>query len=82
MEAILTFGVYSIGNSSVDVLRVVTDAVKVEITKDKWGQDPPDSYTNKVFYLNELRDLESRLVLIGGNYHKGREEVEKFLEVM
>ncbi len=35
----------------------------------------------KVYTLEELRSLESRLVLIGGNYGKGQQEIKIFVEV-
>lgn len=81
MECIRDYGEYCVGVGRNEILRSVSMAVRVEINSQEGHRQPPESFIGKVYTFDELRDLESRLVLIGGNYSKGRDEVDKYLKV-
>lgn len=75
MRNILAHGVYRIGTRSTQAIHSLQDVIslKLECTEK---QLPKLNYS-----LDDLRDLESKLVLITGNNAENRKEVDYFLDV-
>ncbi len=75
MDNILKCGRYSIGCKSSIICHSLIEVVQVELTE----KDRP--LPKKHYNLEELQDLESRLVLITGSEAPQRQEVDDYLEV-
>ena len=94
MDAIMKFGVYQIGTSGKELLRNM-NAVLIKLSPSATHGKPSAVFQRKMFSLEQLRDLESRLVLMGGSSstsqdgatevtekdNKKRMEIEEFLQV-
>ena len=72
MRNILTNGWYRVGSKCMQAVHSIHDIIQV-----KTGKQLPQ--TN--FSLDDLRDLESKLVLITGSKAENRKEVDQFLNV-
>ena len=77
MRNILKYGCYRIGAlSSVAKINSIHDLIKMTL-EERDGVKLP----KKEYFLDELRDLESKLVLICGNKTESRAEVDHYLNV-
>jgi hypothetical protein len=76
MRNILRYGIYQVGDASQSKLpQTIHDVIFVKL-------NPRDKVLTKIFYnLDELRDLESKLVLITGTKAANRKEVDHYLNV-
>ena len=76
MRNILRYGIYQIGVTSQSKLpQHIHDVIFVKLI-------PRDKLLTKISYdLDELRDLESKLVLITGSKAANRKEVDHYLNV-
>ena len=75
MNAIIEYGRYHVDSSSSKVVKSIHKVISVVL-------EERDKRLYKKFYtLDELRDLESRLVLITGSQAENRETVDLFLDV-
>lgn len=75
MRNILKYGEYGVGVPSSEDIQSINDLIKMKLEeKDK-------KLIKKIYNLDELRDLESKLVLICGNKEDSRTEVDHFLSV-
>ena len=76
MRNILRYGIYQIGVASQSKLpQNIHDVIFVKL-------NPRDKLLTKTSYnLDELRDLESKLVLITGSKAANRKEVDHYLNV-
>ena len=75
LSNILTYGQYSVGSSDSSTFQNICDIICLDLKEtDKQLQ-------KKHYTLDELQDLESRLVLITGSDDSRRDEVEIFLKV-
>jgi len=70
-------GCYLIGSSIPEIRHTSNEIVKLKLS-EKVGQS---RIVKKKYNLDELHDLESKLVLITGSKAEYRKEVELFLEV-
>ena len=77
MRNINQLGVYEVGSIRVGQLVSRSEAVCVRLMKPKDGKTLPQYK----YSLEELRDLESKLVLITGHESPERDEVDRFLDV-
>lgn len=75
MKNIRTYGRYNIGLETSGLSSSISDAVRVDL------DDREKQLAKKSFTLDELRDLESKLILITGNRAENRKEVDHFLDV-
>lgn len=75
MRNILTYGCYNIGSKSTQTAHTIHEMVHLKL--ENTGKQL--SKTN--FSLDDLRDLESKLVLITGSKAENRKEVDQFLNV-
>ena len=73
MRSIRKYGTYTIGSSS--VITTMAEAIHLNL------QSPDVNLSQNKYSLEELRDLESKLVLITGRESKERESVDQFLNV-
>ena len=75
MRNILKYGCYSVGASARVAVQSVHDLISMRL------EERDKKLLKKVYTLDELRDLESKLVLICGNKEESRTEVDHFLNV-
>lgn len=75
MEAINSTGEYIISSEDGQILQSINDAitVKVQLLED-------DDVRSRIFHLDDLTELSSKLYLMGGARHH-RPQVAKFLQV-
>ena len=78
MRSINELGFYEIGSIRKGILSNRSEAIRLQLRKpdDKTVTLPQYHYS-----LDELRDLESKLVLITGPESSERQEVDRFLDV-
>ena len=78
MRSINELGYYEIGSIRKGILSSRSEAIRLKLRK-------PDDITVTLpkyrYSLDELRDLESKLVLITGTESIERQEVDQFLDV-
>ena len=79
MRNINQLGVYQIGSIKIGRLPSRYDAIRVRLRQPPASEKV--SLPQFMYNLDELRDLESKLVLIAGPESSEREEVDKFLDV-
>ena len=77
MNSILKNGCYFIGSSRPEIHQSAYEIVRLRL-KEK---DQESRIMKKKYNLEELHDLESKLVLITGSKAEYRNEVELFLDV-
>jgi len=78
MRNILKYGIYRIGaTSSVAKINSIHDLINMTLDSQRAGA----KVYKKEYSLDELRDLESKLVLICGNKTDSKSEVDHFLNV-
>ena len=75
MRNILKYGHYRVGSNSTQTVQSIHDMIHLNL--ESTGKQLPQ--TN--FSLDDLRDLESKLVLITGSKSENRKEVDQFLNV-
>ena len=75
MDNILCYGCYTVGGERGKTVHSIHDIIHLKL-EERDKQLPKKSYS-----LDELRDLESKLVLITGSKTENKEEVEQFLNV-
>lgn len=75
MNNILCYGHYIIGGAKGKTAQSIHDVIHLKL-EESGHQFPKKNYS-----LDELRDLESKLVLITGSNAKNREQVEQYLNV-
>lgn len=75
MTDIQKYGCYQVGSSTLQICQNLHEVIHLSL-KEK---DKP--LTKKKFNLEELRDLESKLVLITGSKTEYRDEVDLFVDV-
>ena len=76
MENILNYGLYTIAGKSDIALHSIHDVILLTLLPQKGIKLLKTKYS-----LDELRDLESKLVLITGSKAENRAAVEQFLDV-
>lgn len=75
MGAIIEYGRYHVGTSTCKVAKSIQEIIEVTL-------EERDKRLHKTSYsLDEMRDLESKLVLITGSRAENRETVDRFLDV-
>ena len=75
MKSILTYGHYRVGAKTTQTVHSIHDMIHLEL-EDTGKQLPQNNFS-----LGDLRDLESKLVLITGSKSENRKEVDQFLNV-
>ena len=75
MRNVLRYGHYRVGSDSAQTVQSIPDMIHLKL--ESTGKQLPQ--TN--FCLDDIRDLESKLVLITGSKSKNRKEVDQFLNV-
>lgn len=75
MTNILQYGSYIIGSTSSSTCRALKDMVRVVLSETE------KPLPRKHYSLEELQNLESKLVLITGSDAPERQQVDDFLEV-
>ena len=76
MENILNCGYYTIGRQEEVAMNSIRDVIRLTLEPEIGKKLLKTSYN-----LDELRDLESKLVLITGSKAENRKSVEQFLDV-
>ena len=76
MDNILHYGCYTIAGKRDQTMHSIHDVVRLTLRPPIGKKLLRTSYS-----LDELRDLESKLVLITGSKAENRREVERFLDV-
>ena len=76
MRNINSYGSYEIGSLKKSILTSRSDAIHLRLKQSKTKRIHKLQYS-----LDEVRDLESKLVLITGRESEERKEVDIFLEV-
>ena len=75
MNNILKYGYYTVGIGHSKTVHTIHDVIYLKLKeKDK-------ALHKKSYSLDELRDLESKLVLITGNKTQNKMHVDRFLDV-
>jgi len=75
MRNILTYGQYKVGSHSTHMIHSIQDMIHLKLENTE-KQLPKTSFS-----LDDLQDLESKLVLITGSKAENRKEVDQFLNV-
>ncbi len=75
MDNILTYGRYHVGVPTSQRAHGIHEVIRLKLD-DRRKQLPKTTYS-----LDELRDLESKLVLITGSKADNRRRVDQFLDV-
>ena len=75
MNNILRYGRYRVGAKSTQTVHSIHDMIHLKL--ENTGKQLPQNN----FSLDDLRDLESKLVLITGSKAENRKEVDQFLNV-
>ena len=75
MRNILQYGRYRVGSSSQQTAHSIHDMIHLKL--ENTGKQLPQTS----FSLDDLRDLESKLMLITGSRSENRKEVDQFLNV-
>ena len=75
MNNILKYGYYTVGASQSRTVQTIHDVIHLTLKE----RDKP--LHKKSYSLDELRDLESKLVLITGNKTENKRDVDRFLDV-
>jgi len=75
MRSILAYGHYRVGSRSMQMVHSIQDMIHLKL--ENTGKQLPKTS----FSLDDLRDLESKLVLITGSKAENRKEVDQFLNV-
>ena len=75
MNNILTYGRYRVGTKNTQTVRSIHDMIHLKL--ENTGKQLPQNN----FSLDDLRELESKLVLITGSRAENRKEVDQFLNV-
>ena len=75
MKSILTYGRYRVGSKSTQTVHSIHDILHLKL------ESTGKQLTQSNFSLDDLRDLESKLVLITGSKAENRKEVYQFLNV-
>ena len=73
VEDINRYGAYTISCEGKKMMQFIGDAINLKISRVKAAK--------KLYSFNDLRDLESKLVLIRGRGTKGGAEIDRFLSV-
>ena len=76
MRNIITYGSYEIGTSIKGILTSRSSAIHLRLRQSNTKRIHKLEYT-----LDEVRDLESKLVLITGRESEERQKVDLFLDV-
>lgn len=84
-EMINSSGVYAVGQlacgggSSTEYKKRLSlnDVVSLKLLPKDRGQD----LQSKMYSLDEVKDLQSKLMLVAGKAEKGKDEVERFVKV-
>ena len=76
MKNIFEYGCYRIGKKQADISNTVNEIVSLQL-KEKDGK----RFSKKTYNFSDLRDLESKLVLITGSNVDNKEEVDLFVKV-
>ena len=71
MNACIKHGKYRVGQSGDKIFHVMSEVVHLTV----------EAKHTRVYTLDELKDLESKLVLITGSKDEKREKVDGFLDV-
>ena len=75
MRNILAYGCYSVGSKSPQAAHSIHEMVHLKL------ENTGKLLSKTNFSLDDLRDLESKLVLITGSKAENRKEVDQFLNV-
>ena len=73
VEDINGYGGYTISCEGKKIMQSIGDAISLKISRVRAAK--------KLYSFNDLRDLESKLVLIRGRGTKGGAEIDRFLTV-
>ena len=76
MNNIQTCGQYAVGGKRDEAMDIIHDVIHLTLTPQ-----PGKKLLRTSYSLDELRDLESKLVLITGSKAKNRAAVDQFLNV-
>ena len=71
LDACIKHGMFRVGQKGADIFHNMSDIVKLTV----------DSKHGRVYHLDDLKDLESKLVLITGNKDERRIAMDGFLDV-
>ena len=75
MNNILKYGCYTVGASQNKTVHTIRDVIHLKL------EESDKAFHKKSYSLDELRDLESKLVLITGNKTENKMNVDRFLDV-
>lgn len=73
VKDIKNYGAYTLRCDGKNILQSIESAISLKITHVNAAK--------KIYSFNDLRDLESKLVLIRGRSTEGGPEIDRFLEV-
>lgn len=79
MYSILHNGCYTIAGTSGKIMDSISDMILLTLTQEKTQKSR--KALKKKYSLDDLKDLESKLVLITGSKVENRDDVDKFLSV-
>ena len=75
MDNIFEYGCYKVGLKRPIICKSCSDVISLRLSEDE------KCLTKTTYNLEELRDLESKLVLITGSNAENRKKVELFVNV-
>ena len=75
MNNIFNYGCYTVGSPKVKICQHYQEVIRLSLKEGK------KRLTKKNYNLEELRDLESKLVLITGSNAENRAQVDTFIDV-
>ena len=75
MNNIFKYGCYTVGSSKARICQNYQEVIHLSLKEGK------KRLTKKNYNLEELRDLESKLVLITGSNAENRAQVDTFIDV-
>ncbi len=81
MGALCTQYTYVVESNDAQIARGVSDVLSVQILPECQIQPQDKDRRGRRYTLEELQSLESRLVLIGGNYGEKQQDIASFVDV-
>lgn len=75
MENIIEYGHYRVGSDKPSIFQNINNLIHLRL------EERNKRLSKKIYTLDELRDLESKLVLITGSKAENRKRVDQFLNV-
>lgn len=81
MNIIMNYGCFIVGSKESHIFKSLHEVIQVVLKENVTEKKTEHSLAKVSYDLEELRDLESKLVLITGNKEEHRAQVDTFVDV-